>query len=122
MTDETERAAVLAQINNFGQTPLQLFKRPHPPRGRVAPFVAVFSNPDAAIASTAQEAGNAIGDVFLVGSKTVILEGKKVGGRGGALTGQAFLHPQAARYVAWDFLDGSLRVYATDTEKVPPLR
>jgi hypothetical protein len=30
--DEAERRATEAQINNFGQTPVQLLKKPHPPR------------------------------------------------------------------------------------------
>jgi hypothetical protein len=36
ITDEGDRAAVLAQIENFGQTPSQLLTRPHPPRTAVA--------------------------------------------------------------------------------------
>ena len=36
VTDPVQRAALEAQIQEFGQTPRQLFPRPHPPRG-VAP-------------------------------------------------------------------------------------
>lgn len=34
--DEVMRAATISTINNFGQTPKQLFKRPHPPRRATA--------------------------------------------------------------------------------------
>ena len=33
-----ERRAIEAQINNFGQTPCQLFRKPHPPRGSAAEY------------------------------------------------------------------------------------
>lgn len=32
MKDETEKRAVIGMINNFGQTPMKLFLKPHPPR------------------------------------------------------------------------------------------
>ena len=38
VTDPFERAALEDQIANFGQTPLQLFHRPHPPRGPPIPI------------------------------------------------------------------------------------
>lgn len=33
ITDPVKRRAAIGIINNFGQTPAQLFKRPHPQRG-----------------------------------------------------------------------------------------
>jgi hypothetical protein len=33
ITDPVKRRAAIGIINNFGQTPVQLFKRPHPQRG-----------------------------------------------------------------------------------------
>lgn len=35
LEDPTERASIQAQISEFGQTPMQLFKKPHPPRGNL---------------------------------------------------------------------------------------
>lgn len=32
ISDETEKRAVIGAINNFGQTPLRVFSKPHPPR------------------------------------------------------------------------------------------
>jgi hypothetical protein len=32
ITDESQRSACIQQISEFGQTPTQLFKTPHPPR------------------------------------------------------------------------------------------
>lgn len=32
MSDPLQRSATVSIINNFGQTPKQLFKRPHPPK------------------------------------------------------------------------------------------
>jgi hypothetical protein len=32
ITDPVQKAATIAQINNFGQTPRQLFDKPHPKR------------------------------------------------------------------------------------------
>lgn len=37
LDDPTERASIQAQISEFGQTPMQLFRRPHPPRGKLSP-------------------------------------------------------------------------------------
>ncbi len=44
ISDPTERAATVAQINNFGQTPHQLFKKPHPRRLVSAPQVSLLSH------------------------------------------------------------------------------
>ena len=35
LTDEVERRGVISQIDNFGQTPLQLFRKKHPKRERL---------------------------------------------------------------------------------------
>jgi hypothetical protein len=41
IADPIDRQSVLAQVNNFGQTPMQLFTRPHPARkSAMAPSVA----------------------------------------------------------------------------------
>jgi hypothetical protein len=45
ITDETARNATIAQINNFGQTPTQLFKKPHPKRQPNPIGRTVYSHP-----------------------------------------------------------------------------
>jgi hypothetical protein len=46
ITDETTRNATIAQINNFGQTPSQLFKKPHPKRQVSASSQTIYSHPN----------------------------------------------------------------------------
>ena len=45
--DEAMRESVMAQIHNFGQTPTQLFKSPHP--RREIKRVSLFDEPKASI-------------------------------------------------------------------------
>lgn len=55
ITDPFERASVEDQIANFGQTPLQLFKRPHPKRGPAMPLARpLFFSPSAIRLSSVQ--------------------------------------------------------------------
>lgn len=54
ITDPVERNAVKLQINEFGQTPKQLFKIPHPPRHDFK--VEIFNNPNDSL--TNQNQGN----------------------------------------------------------------
>jgi hypothetical protein len=44
--DEVSRKATIAQISSYGQTPRQLFRRPHPARVWREPDPTVFSHPD----------------------------------------------------------------------------
>ncbi len=46
LQDEVMRKATIAQISSYGQTPRQLFRRPHPERIWRDPEPTVFSHPD----------------------------------------------------------------------------
>eukprot|EP01113_Clastostelium_recurvatum_P033194 TRINITY_DN4361_c0_g1_i1.p1 TRINITY_DN4361_c0_g1~~TRINITY_DN4361_c0_g1_i1.p1 ORF type:complete len:3468 (+),score=1121.67 TRINITY_DN4361_c0_g1_i1:47-10450(+) len=102
ITDPVQKAATLAQINNFGQTPKQLFDKPHPKRVPVTyptPFYAhqpVFS-------SLNKELGEPVGQIRIVGDK-VITAGPQ----------RALLAPNFTKQIAWGLSDMSMRVLSND--------
>jgi len=44
ITDPTERESTIAQISNFGQTPTQIFKKPHPRRNPRQAQTSIFTS------------------------------------------------------------------------------
>ncbi len=63
LADDVERRSVISQIDNFGQTPLQLFRKKHPKRDRLGerlllnPFLHSPDLPQAAHTTGAGESG-----------------------------------------------------------------
>ncbi|KAI7902410.1 uncharacterized protein BX663DRAFT_435357 [Cokeromyces recurvatus] len=89
ITDIVEKTATIGIINNFGQTPRQLFKRPHPTR---SPKV---TNPITMGYYVFQEHLDKLVQSLL-----------------------PVLPPDGLKYVEWGFTDNSLRLYSTETGKV----
>lgn len=109
ITDQHERASVLAQINNFGQTPSQLFRKPHPKRAASSMALASLSM----FASTGRPAPTHVRDLpEAVGAMHV---SRATPDKVIALGRRRLLLPPACnKYAAWGYADGSLRVLNAD--------
>lgn len=76
--DPIKRRAIIDQINHFGQTPAQLFTKPHPkrvPHNDQRCLFELTATPSALAIKTLQQA---VGEIRLVNDKLIILELKKV--------------------------------------------
>lgn len=114
--DPTERAAVIAQIDNFGQTPLQLFDRPHPPRSIVpselrAAAPTLFTNEQNDTDCSAyleMNVGRPVGTLLLANDaiQTFAPHRKPI-------------PPYFTRYLAWGYADRSLRVFSVNDHENP---
>lgn len=67
--NDTQREAIKSQIAHFGQTPRQLFFRPHPQRAPPPLLGLVLSNPELLVSSRTVKAD--IGDALLVHDRVV---------------------------------------------------
>ncbi|KAI8981097.1 hypothetical protein BDB01DRAFT_724328 [Pilobolus umbonatus] len=95
ITDIVEKTATIGIINNFGQTPRQLFKKPHPSR------LATPKDPMVLGAYKFEDY------LDLLTQSRVPIRGM-----------QLLMPPDGSRYIEWGFTDSSLRVFSTDTGKV----
>ncbi|KAI8839278.1 hypothetical protein BC829DRAFT_447224 [Chytridium lagenaria] len=101
--DHVEKQATIGIIHNFGQTPRQLFKKPHPRRGpeNINEY-RISKNPDFLIHTSQpiRTVGNTpIGDIKLVNDKLYAVGWSK-----------AFFPGNPSRTLEWDYLDNSLRL------------
>ncbi|KAF2867316.1 hypothetical protein BDV95DRAFT_502883 [Massariosphaeria phaeospora] len=112
ITDEKDRASKISVINNFGQTPVQVFQRPHPQKEEPATKLKKLD--------TAAESLHRLPMTLLeandrVSSLAYITKGDKL------LCSAPFRHnipPYYDRYMEWGFTDGSVRFYASDSKKL----
>ncbi|PSN72526.1 beach-domain-containing protein [Corynespora cassiicola Philippines] len=110
--DEKERAQKISIINNFGQTPAQIFQRPHPQKEEVANKLKKLD--------TAAESLHRLPMTLLeandrVSSLAYITKGDKL------LCSAPFRHnipPHYDRYMEWGFTDGSVRFYDSNSKKL----
>ncbi|ORX58974.1 hypothetical protein DM01DRAFT_1301754 [Hesseltinella vesiculosa] len=115
ITDVVEKTATIGIINNFGQTPRQLFKKAHPTR--IAPSTDPMM---LGFYPLRQHVKKLIQSVYplrdirvQVGSIEVLNERLLVGA-----VQHAFMPPDGNFYVQWGFTDNSLRLYQTDSGKL----
>ncbi|KAJ3259318.1 hypothetical protein HK103_002516 [Boothiomyces macroporosus] len=109
--DPIEKQATISIIHNFGQTPRQLFKKPHPPRGNdpSEQLYRMEKNYTALIQSAAplkDMNGCAPSDIKLYGGQILTTGASKV-----------FIPPSYNRYIEWGNSDYSIRVVANDSPK-----
>ena len=114
ITDPVEKSATIGIIHNFGQTPRQLFKRPHPARqpepSDANPLQSRISRNVANLIQSAapvKELMHPVGDSRFINDKFAALGLQR-----------SLSVPQGQRYVEWGFLDNSLRIYQTDSGKL----
>jgi hypothetical protein len=110
ITNEMQRKATIAQISNFGQTPHQLFQKPHPKRfPKVVPIpVTLYTNPKDLTNVDMKKYPKSIGD-FEVGLKDVHLVLPK---------NSLFYKPKCEYYFCWDYPDNSFRMFSTQADQL----
>eukprot|EP01133_Synstelium_polycarpum_P015508 gene15508-18419_t len=104
ITDVVEKAATIAQINNFGQTPKQLFDKPHPrrvPTLNTFPFYA-----KSLVGNFIKDIGEPVGQIRLINERATCVGLYK-----------HLLAPAFTRYVLWGLPDGSIRYHTSDKVK-----
>ncbi|KAJ8022395.1 WD repeat and FYVE domain-containing protein 3 [Holothuria leucospilota] len=118
--DPLKKSATIGFINNFGQTPTQLFKRPHPQRrlsnrtgdstGNVIPIAKLFfHNLDTLKPSLnpIKELKGGVGQIHPLERSTVVAVEKN----------KVLFPPSYQRYLAFGYADSSLRIGSCDTER-----
>eukprot|EP01137_Pigoraptor_chileana_P014773 Opistho-2@69840 len=130
ITDVVQRNATIGIISNFGQTPRQLFKKPHPKRTQTgaysAPAVApdaassggvalqpsqwtVYSHPDMLLPSPhpIRDVRGPVGEILATTDKILALAGRKT-----------VIPPSSTKCAAWGYPDASLRIISVDSDKI----
>ncbi|KAF2274057.1 beach-domain-containing protein [Westerdykella ornata] len=110
--DEVERERHISIINNFGQTPLQVFQRPHPQKEINAGKVRGL---DTSAEALVRVPGTLLDCRDRVSSLAYIAKQEKL------LCSGPFRHnipPHYDRYMEWGFTDGSVRFYDASSKKL----
>lgn len=110
--EESERARHITIINNFGQTPIQIFQRPHPQKEDTASRLRKL---DTAAESLTRVPGTLLEAHDRISSLAYITKSDKL------LCSAPFRHnipPHYDRYMEWGFTDGSVRFYDSSSKKL----
>ena len=106
--DPVMRTATIAQISSYGQTPKQLFTKPHVKR-RVRDSVPTASTaPDRLACYPMWAMAGAVGDIALRPNAAPIVVGEH----------RLLLRPTLAQFVSWNNWDRQVRVCALDSKQV----
>lgn len=97
--DPVEKLATIAQINNFGQTPTQLFTKAHPPRTKIFPPVTLASHIHMVRPQSDKlfRLPRGVADMCFWRDKLMAVDQNKA------------LVPNRSKYLSWGFPDLSLR-------------
>ncbi|KAI1299170.1 hypothetical protein EDD11_006490 [Mortierella claussenii] len=113
--DHIQKSATIGIIHNFGQTPRQLFKKPHGPR--LPPNKDPLSHNYYNLANHAEYLTQSvipIKDIGLPVGEIIYQSDKPFVGHS-----QRAYEPYAcSKYVEWGFSDNSVRLYLTETSKI----
>ncbi|KAF2634393.1 beach-domain-containing protein [Massarina eburnea CBS 473.64] len=112
ITDEKDRAQKISIINNFGQTPVQIFQRPHPQKEDQSPKLRKL---DTSAESLHRLPGTLLETNDRVSSLAYLTKTDKL------LCSAPFRHnmpPHYDRYMEWGFTDGSIRFYESGSKKL----
>ncbi|KAI5301475.1 hypothetical protein KEM56_001679, partial [Ascosphaera pollenicola] len=112
--DPVERLATIGIIHNFGQTPHQVFQKPHPAREELT---HKNSRLDTSVEDLQRTPSSIFDTSASVASMVPICSSKL----DRVLCSKAFrlnVPPNYDRYMEWGHADGSLRFYASDTRKL----
>ncbi|KAF9578833.1 hypothetical protein BGW38_005178 [Lunasporangiospora selenospora] len=113
--DHVQKSATIGIIHNFGQTPKQLFKKPHgqrlpPNRDPLSPnFYNIVHHAEYLTQSVipVKDIGTSVGEILFHGDKIFVSHS------------QRSYDPYACtRYVEWGFSDNSVRLFQTETNKI----
>lgn len=109
ISDPVERLASINIIHNFGQTPKQLFTKPHPKR-RIESQAVHFEDsiPDLRQSPTpVQIHTEPIASLFVAADRVLAGFGQK-----------AFIPGKGENYLEWGFSDGSVRVFCVEGDRL----
>jgi hypothetical protein len=111
ITDEKERAQKISVINNFGQTPTQVFQKPHPKKENVTKPIKLDTSAESLhrVPGTLLEAHDRISSLNYNSKNDKLL------------VSAPFRHnipPHFDRYMEWGFTDGSVRFYDSHSKKL----
>ncbi|CAG8445955.1 14997_t:CDS:10 [Cetraspora pellucida] len=112
ISDPVERSATTGIIHNFGQTPRQLFTRPHPPRSSDTSDSSNYKfneNMEMLIQSISPllDIRLQVHDIRIANDRLFAVS-----------TQQMLVPPNYTYYVEWGYSDNSLRLHQTDTKKL----
>lgn len=107
--DELERNAAKTMIDNYGQTPKQVFKKPHPKRSHPSiSSIYIFNSYERLVPTSVGSYNWEVGYILHRANETqIILPVKRIP-----------LHPEASKYVSWGHWDQNLRVCSMDFGKL----
>ncbi|KYR01680.1 BEACH domain-containing protein [Tieghemostelium lacteum] len=109
--DKLTRDATIAQIHSYGQTPKQLFTKPHPKKNWAKTMKTyescIYNKYDKLMCFSMWNIKTPVGSIAISGDTTIPLAPQKI-----------LLYPDSNKYVSWGHWDQNLRVYSTDTGKV----
>ncbi|CEP07883.1 hypothetical protein [Parasitella parasitica] len=136
ITDIVEKTATIGIINNFGQTPRQLFRKPHPARSPTITDPAVLGSyifqehldklvqsllplrgKNFKSISFAYKTDNSFYHVADIKQQieSIDLYNAKLGV---TACQQLLMPPDGLRYIEWGFSDNSMRLFSTETGKI----
>ncbi|KAF9437108.1 hypothetical protein BGZ76_001981 [Entomortierella beljakovae] len=113
--DHIQKSATIGIIHNFGQTPRQIFKKPHGPRlppnrDPLSPNYYNLANHAEYLTQSVvpvKNIGLPVGEIIYQGDKLFVGHSQRT------------YEPYAcSKYVEWGFSDNSVRLYQTETNKV----
>ncbi|KXS11307.1 beach-domain-containing protein [Gonapodya prolifera JEL478] len=112
IADPIEKQATIGIINNFGQTPRQLFRRPHPKRHPPDPadaFFRIHTHSELLLQSMypIQDIQQPIAAIQLNSDKITVLGASR-----------ALIPPQFTKFVEWGYPDGSVRLCNINDDRV----
>lgn len=108
VSDPGMKASILAQINHFGQTPRQLFFKPHVKRRCHQKLpVHVLRNSNILVAQEVRKTISSVSQIVIFHEK-ILVAGQN-----------CLLKPRSyTKYISWGFPDRSLRIILYDQEKL----
>lgn len=111
ITDEKERAQKISVINNFGQTPTQVFQRPHAKKENVTKPTKLDTAAESLhrVPGTLLEAHDRISSLNYVSRSDKLLVSAPF---------RQNIPPHYDRYMEWGFTDGSVRFYDSHSKKL----
>ncbi|KAJ3373009.1 hypothetical protein HDU91_001442 [Kappamyces sp. JEL0680] len=109
--DPVEKQSTISIIHNFGQTPKQIFKKPHPKRNSPPqePVYRVDKHFQQLIQSAVflRDTGTGISDIQVSATGQLCIVGPK----------KIFLPGNTFKYLEWGHFDQSIRIFQTDNQR-----
>lgn len=108
VTDPAMKASILAQINHFGQTPKQLFRKPHIKRNSNRKFpLHLLRNSTLLVPHEVRKSSSSISQIVTVNDKILVAGANNL------------LKPRTyTKYFVWGFPDRSLRYLSYDQDRL----